>query len=116
MVSFYWAKHGRHSTPTFCVIQEVYPFALLTSPERAASFGGMTAEQMKQRLQENYKDGAIEVFDLTGTQDHWEVSVESTIFAGMTRIQQHQHVMACFGPELQTGEVHALSIKTKVKS
>lgn len=76
----------------------------------------MTAEQMKQRLEENYKDGEIEVFDLTGTQDHWEVSVESAAFAGLSRIQQHQHVMACFGPELKTGEVHALSIKTKVKA
>jgi|GEM_PF-354222 Predicted transcriptional regulator, BolA superfamily len=74
----------------------------------------MTAEQMKQRLVENYPNGKIEVFDLTGTSDHWEVYVEASNFAGMTRIQQHQHVMACFGPELKTGEVHALSIKTKV--
>ncbi len=75
----------------------------------------MTPEQMKQRLEETYTDGTIEVFDLTGTQDHWEVYVESAKFTGLTRIQQHQHVMACFGPELKTGEVHALSIKTKIK-
>lgn len=70
---------------------------------------------MRERLAQNYKDGTIEVFDLTGTQDHWEVNVESSLFQGMTRIQQHQHVMGCFGPELKTGEVHALSIKTKIK-
>jgi stress-induced morphogen len=75
----------------------------------------MTPEQMKLRLQENYPDGTVEVFDLTGTQDHYEVYVESGAFSGKTRIQQHQHVMACFGPELKTGEVHALSIKTKIK-
>lgn len=75
----------------------------------------MTPEQMKQRLIENYPDGAVEVFDLTGTQDHYEVFVESTAFQGLSRIQQHQHVMACFGPELKSGEVHALSIKTKLK-
>ncbi|MFM6929161.1 MAG: BolA/IbaG family iron-sulfur metabolism protein [Bdellovibrio sp.] len=74
----------------------------------------MTSEQMQERLNQNYPQCKIEVFDLTGTQDHWEVYVESPVFAGMTRIQQHQHVMACFGPELKTGEVHALSIKTKV--
>ncbi|WP_413577618.1 BolA/IbaG family iron-sulfur metabolism protein [Bdellovibrio sp. HCB290] len=74
----------------------------------------MTQEQMKQRLEENYPNGKIEVFDLTGTQDHWEVYVESSKFAGLSRIQQHQQVMACFGPELKTGEVHALSIKTKI--
>lgn len=75
----------------------------------------MTIEMMKERLLKAYPDANVEVFDLTGTQDHWEVSVESGNFAGLTRIQQHQAVMAVFGPELQTGEVHALSIKTKIK-
>ena len=76
----------------------------------------MTQEMMLERLQKAYPDGNVEVFDLTGTQDHWEVSVESSAFQGLTRIQQHQAVMAVFGPELKTGEVHALSIKTKLKS
>jgi stress-induced morphogen len=74
----------------------------------------MTQEQMFSRLRTAYPDGNIQVFDLTGTADHWEVSVESKMFHGMSRIQQHQNVMAVFGPELKTGEVHALSIKTKV--
>lgn len=74
----------------------------------------MTAEQMRERLLQNYPESKVEVYDLTGTQDHWEVYVESAKFAGLTRIQQHQHVMGCFGPELKTGEVHALSIKTKI--
>lgn len=71
---------------------------------------------MKERLTQNYPNSTVEVFDLTGTQDHWEVFIESSVFAGMSRIQQHQHVMKCFGPELKTGEVHALSIKTKIKA
>lgn len=75
----------------------------------------MSPEQIKNRLQTSFPDGKIEVFDLTGTQDHYEVSVESARFKGLSRIQQHQAVMAAFGPELKTGEVHALSIKTKVK-
>lgn len=75
----------------------------------------MTQEMMKQRLLQAYPDGNIDVLDLTGTEDHWEVYVESQAFKGQTRIQQHQAVMAVFGPELKTGEVHALSIRTKVK-
>lgn len=74
----------------------------------------MTPQEMKDRLIRAYPDGNIEVYDTTGTQDHWEVSIESAKFAGFSRIQQHQQVMAVFGPELKTGEVHALSIKTKV--
>lgn len=75
----------------------------------------MTIDQMKKRLQEKYPESTIEVSDLTGTSDHWEVFVESSAFKGLSRIEQHQHVMSCFGPELKTGEVHALSIKTKLK-
>jgi len=75
----------------------------------------MTLEQMRSRLTQSYPDAVIEVVDLTGTSDHWEVYVESQAFKGMTRIEQHQHVMSCFSPELKTGEVHALSIRTKIK-
>jgi stress-induced morphogen len=79
----------------------------------------MKIEEMKQRLIQAYPDADanqdIQVFDLTGTSDHWEVSVRSSLFAGLSRIEQHQHVMKAFAPELKTGEVHALSIKTSVK-
>lgn len=75
----------------------------------------MTPEQIKERLQSSYPQSQVEVVDLTGTHDHYEVFVESSAFAGLSRIQQHQHVMACFAAELKTGEVHALSIKTKIK-
>lgn len=68
---------------------------------------------MIQRLTQYYPNSKVEVFDLTGTSDHWEVSVESEKFKGMTRIQMHQDVMKAFDAELKTGEVHALSLKTK---
>ena len=75
----------------------------------------MTPEQIKDRLEFAYPGGQIEVVDLTGTHDHYQVLVESDKFQGMSRIQQHQHVMQVFGPELKTGEVHALTIKTITK-
>lgn len=75
----------------------------------------MTNDSMKHRLLIAYPDALVEVVDLTGTQDHWEVSVETGAFKGLSRIQQHQSVMAVFGPELKTGEIHALSIKTQIK-
>lgn len=76
----------------------------------------MTQEMMIQKLTQAYPNSNIQVFDLTGTQDHWEVSVDSNAFAGKTRIQQHQEIMAVFAEELKSGEVHALSIKTKIIS
>ena len=76
----------------------------------------MTPQEIKNRLTENFPQSEIEVIDLTGTQDHYEVIVVSQLFQGLSRVQQHQKVMSCFGPELKTGEVHALSIKTKTNS
>lgn len=73
----------------------------------------MSPNQMKQRLTEAFPDSQVEVTDLTGTEDHYEVFVNSKSLAGLSRIQQHQKVMAAFSAELKTGEVHALSIKTK---
>ena len=74
----------------------------------------MKPEQIKERLEAKYSGCQIEVTDLTGTHDHYEVMVESPRFSGMSRIQQHQDVMATFADELKTGEVHALSIKTRI--
>jgi len=75
----------------------------------------MTPEQLKRRLEQAYPGGLVEVVDLTGTHDHYQVSVQSDAFQGMNRIQQHKHVMNVFDAELKTGEVHALTIKTSLK-
>lgn len=76
----------------------------------------MKIDQMQDRLKTHFPDGRIEVTDLTGTSDHWEVLVESSAFKGLSRIEQHQAVMKAFSAELKTGEVHALSIKTLAKT
>ena len=75
----------------------------------------MTPQELKSRLEQAYPDGAVEVFDMTGTHDHYQVQVESSAFKGLSRIQQQRHVMAVFEAELKTGEVHALTIKTIIK-
>jgi stress-induced morphogen len=76
----------------------------------------MTPEQMKTRLSDAYPNSTVEVLDTTGTHDHYQVYIESDAFKGLSRIQQHKHVMQVFAAELKTGEVHALTIKTVLKS
>lgn len=73
----------------------------------------MTPEQVKQRLIETYPDGAVEVVDLTGTHDHYMVTIESVAFNGLSRLQRQRHVMDAFESELKSGEVHALTITAK---
>lgn len=74
----------------------------------------MTPEQMKSRLKNAYPDGDVVVVDLTGTEDHWQVVIMSNAFKGLSRIQQHKNVMDVFAAELKTGEVHALTIQTRL--
>lgn len=74
----------------------------------------MTPQQMKIRLEQAYPDGQVQVVDLTGTEDHYQVMIVSQAFQGLSRIQQHKHVMTVFDAELKTGEVHALTIQTRI--
>lgn len=69
---------------------------------------------MKKRLEVAFPNCPVEVRDLTGTEDHYEVFVQCPAFAGLSRMEQHQRVMEAFRVELKSGEVHALSIRTKV--
>jgi stress-induced morphogen len=73
----------------------------------------MSPDQMRSRLQECFPNAQVDVRDLTGGEDHYEVFIRSTAFKGLSRIDQHKKVMEAFAPELKTGEVHALSIRTE---
>ena len=71
----------------------------------------MTAEEIKTRLEETFPGSQVEVRDLTGTSDHWQVTVVSEKFKGLTLIDQHKMVYAPFEGDIQ-GAIHAFSIKT----
>lgn len=75
----------------------------------------MTPQSMKERLEQAYPDGIIEVEDLTGTENHYQVRIATIAFKGKPLLECHRDVMGLFDLELKSGEVHALSIKTKVK-
>lgn len=70
---------------------------------------------MENRLKTAFPDADVAVIDLTGTEDHWEVRVASKAFKGLSRIDNQRKIMDVFAPELKTGEVHALTIRTLVK-
>ena len=71
----------------------------------------MTAIEMLERLKNSYPGSFVNV--ISDDNVHFDVVVESKAFNGLSRIEQHQHVMKVFDAELKTGEVHALSLKTK---
>ncbi|MBX3022154.1 MAG: BolA/IbaG family iron-sulfur metabolism protein [Bdellovibrionales bacterium] len=74
----------------------------------------MSPDQMKARLEQSFPGGEVQVRDMTGTEDHYEVFVKSEVFQGLSRIDAQRKVMDAFAVELKSGEVHALTIKTQV--
>jgi acid stress-induced BolA-like protein IbaG/YrbA len=49
---------------------------------------------------------------VTGDGSHFEAVVVSADFAGKSPIQKQRLVMATVKPQIESGELHALSIKT----
>lgn len=72
----------------------------------------MTAEQLANRIKKLHPDTQVQVTDLTGTQDHWQVLVVSSAFEGKLMVEQQRMIMDLLKSEIATEEVHALTMKT----
>lgn len=73
----------------------------------------MTAEEITTRIKAALPDAEIALTDLAGDNDHWQVSVTSTAFAGLPRVRQHKLVYEALGGDMGT-TLHALSVRTSV--
>jgi stress-induced morphogen len=71
----------------------------------------LSAQIIKQRIIATLPDAQIELVDLAGDNDHWQVSVTSSAFAGVPKVKQHKMVYDAFGADMGT-TLHALSVKT----
>ncbi len=68
-------------------------------------------EEIRSLLLAAMPDADIDVKDLTGTRDHYDVRLVSVAFEGKTPIQQHQLVYRALGAAM-SGPIHALALKT----
>jgi stress-induced morphogen len=55
----------------------------------------------------------LAVADRTGTGDHFQVTVESPRFDGLSLVDQHRLVYEALAEPLTDGTIHELRIKTK---
>ena len=69
-------------------------------------------EKVAAKIRDAIGDADIEVEDLTGGQDHFEVTVVSEAFEGKRRIQQHRMIYDALEAELEDETIHALSLST----
>jgi acid stress-induced BolA-like protein IbaG/YrbA len=57
-------------------------------------------------------DAQVQVQDLTGGGDHYQVTVVSSLFEGKRLVQQHQLVYGAVRQAMSTEAIHALALKT----
>jgi len=70
----------------------------------------ITKEQISDLISAGLEISHIDVRGDDG--QHFEATVVSPEFAGLNMVKQHQLVYAALGDRIQTGEIHALALKT----
>ena len=74
----------------------------------------MEADTIRATLAEAFPDAAeLSVEDRTGTGDHFQVTVVSSAFDGLSLLDQHRRVNETLAGPLADGSIHELRIKTK---
>lgn len=69
------------------------------------------ADSLRDVLAKAFPGAQVQIVDLTGTRDHYQVSIVAEAFRGQPRMRQHRMVYDALG-ELMRGPIHALSLKT----
>jgi len=76
----------------------------------------MATDRLRSLLEQAFPDaGELDVEDRTGTGDHFQVTVASPRFDGLSLIDQHRLVNEALAAPLADGTIHELRIKTKGK-
>ena len=73
----------------------------------------MATDTIRALLEDAFPGDEIGVFDRTGGGDHFQVTVASGRFAGLSLIDQHRLVNAALAAPLADGTIHELRIETK---
>jgi stress-induced morphogen len=72
------------------------------------------AEAIRSTLAKAFPDAVeLDVEDRTGTGDHFQVTVASPSFDGLSLLDQHRRVNDALAEALRDGSIHELRIKTK---
>ena len=72
----------------------------------------MHAHEIEELILAAFPDAKISIDDLRGDGDHYSCMVESAVFAGKTRVQQHQMVYNSLGGRMGA-QLHALALQTR---
>ena len=74
----------------------------------------MATEPLRAMLAEAFPDASeLDVEDRTGTGDHFQVTVTSGRFDGLSLLDQHRLINEALAERLADGTIHELRIKTR---
>tara|TARA_B100000963_G_C22530688_1_gene627482 strand:- start:937 stop:1167 length:231 start_codon:yes stop_codon:yes gene_type:complete len=71
-------------------------------------------DEIKKLIKSSIPDALIEIKDLMGDNNHYEATIQSKQFNGLSKIDQHKLVYKSLKGKMGN-ELHALSITTKEK-
>ncbi len=73
----------------------------------------ITPTEVQQMILAGIPNSRVEVKDMTGTGDHFDIVVVSNAFQGKTMLEQHQMVFSLLRDEMDR-RIHAVQLKTKL--
>ena len=72
----------------------------------------ISPQQVEEMIKAQMPDAQVQVQDLTGGGDHYQVTVVSSQFEGKGLVQQHQLIYAALQQAVSSEAIHALALKT----
>ena len=72
----------------------------------------ITPEEIRATLEKALPGSTIEMQDLTGGGDHWQLFIVSPAFEGKGLVEQHRMVNEALKEEMADQRIHALALKT----
>ena len=72
----------------------------------------ISPDQVQSMVKAGLPDAQVQIQDLTGGGDHYQVTVISSQFEGRSLVQQHQLVYSTVSKAMSSEAIHALSLKT----
>jgi acid stress-induced BolA-like protein IbaG/YrbA len=72
----------------------------------------VSPDQVESMIKAGLPDAQVQVQDLTGSRDHYQVVVVSSQFEGKGLVQRHQLVYRALQQAMSSEAIHALTMKT----
>jgi stress-induced morphogen len=71
-----------------------------------------TPQEIERMILAKMPASQVRVIDMTGTGDHFEISVVSPAFAGKPLVEQHKMLHEILAPEMDRS-IHAVKLRTR---